>query len=94
MKLFVYIVLAVVAFELALALSDKERGSIADRIRYRVPNRRIQISDNSRLFDIRKYFKKVKNTFEKVVKEFGQPMFSRKGDIIGRRQQWDVKFGK
>lgn len=93
MKLFVYIVLAVVAFELALAFGDKKR-SIAGRIRNRFPNQRILMSDNSRLFDMGQYTRKVKSMIKKILKEFRQPIFMRKGHLIGTKQQWDVKYGK
>lgn len=104
MRLFGIIIVAVVAFELALASSGKEH-STAVRVRRIHPNQRILLSDNSRLFDIGKYYTKVKNgleknvfeaksSWEKVKEAIRAPIYVVKGGIYGRRQQWDVKYGK
>lgn len=84
MRLFVFVVLAVIAFEVALASSDKER--------YRFPDQRIGFDGgNSRIIDMRGY---IKNMWKNILNHIDLPVIHRKGFIFGRRQHWDIKYGK
>lgn len=95
MKLFVYIVLAVMAFELAQAYTNKESPT-AVQIMYRskaFPSNKIRLSDNSRLSDVGLFFRKMKNNLKEIMKVMRSPVYKFKGKIFGRKQHWN-RHGK
>lgn len=98
MKLLVYIVLAMIVYEIAQASLNKEhsRNEIDLKVlkQFSKLNQKIRLSDRSRLINIRAYFSKIKNFLGEISEHISLPIYHVRGGIYGRRQQWDVKYGK
>lgn len=92
MKLFGFIILAVLAFDMLQAQHDHTKGHMFYGAKT-FPNQKFHLSDKSRLINVPRLIKKMKNTIEFILKEISHPVIKVKGGIFGKKSHWS-RLGK